>query len=110
MEKERIEMTVKSLLEMLILGCFDLAHSVDYAKKISLEDIRKEILAYPGKLTMPPDNQLNDLDLYETNFDNQIYVDIPLWFDNEESDLTLSCRIYNIENEYYFSIEDIHVL
>ena len=41
---------------------------------------------------------------------NRINIAIFLWFNNEGSDLTLSCLVYNIDNEYHYSIEDIHVL
>lgn len=105
-----IKKTIKELLESLIGGSFELVFKNDFAKKISIEDIKDEILAYPGVLTLPPIEQLNNLDLYDTNFENQLWVDIPLWFNNEESDLTLSCLVYNIDNEYHYSIEDIHVL
>ena len=95
---------------MLVNGQFELIYENDYAKKLSIDDVKDEILAYPSKLTIPPDVFFENLDLYETNFENQIWIDIPLWFNYIESDLTLSCLIYEINNEYLFSIEDIHVL
>ena len=110
MKKEKIEEIVKILLERLIQGRFELVYNNDHTQKLSVEEIKDEILAYPGVLTLPPIEQLSNLDLYDTNFENQVWVDIPLWFDNEESDLTLSCLVYNIDNIYYYSVEDIHVL
>ncbi|MBB6005451.1 hypothetical protein [Arcicella rosea] len=111
MEKNKIEITVKYLLKLIINHQFDLIFENNLYKKISKEDFEEEVLTHPGKLTMPPIYQLNNLDFYETNFDNQVWVDVPLWFDHKESDLTLSCLIYNVnEEEYKYSIEDIHVL
>jgi hypothetical protein len=110
MQLEEIRKTVKMLLESLIKGDFELVFNNDFTKKLSIEDVRDEISSYPGVLTLPPLVQLNELDLYDTNFENQIWIDIPLWFDNEESDLTMSCIIYNIGEKYHYSIEDIHIL
>lgn len=111
MEKKKIENIVKKLLDLMLEQQFEIIYDNDIQKKISQEVLGKEITAYPGTLTKPPAYQLNNLDLYETNFDNQVWIDIPLWFDNEESDLTLSCIIYDVnEAEYKFSIEDIHIL
>jgi hypothetical protein len=110
MKKEKIEKTVRLLLERLVQNDFEFVYDNDYTKKLSIEDVRDEVLAYPGILTMPPIDKLKDLDLYDTNFENQVWVDISLWFGNEESDLTLSCLIYDVSGKYHYSLEDIHVL
>ena len=111
MKKEIIVKTMKNLIEMLVLGHFDLVFDLDYMKSITLKDIKDEILAFPGQLTIPADANFQNLDIYETDFANQVCIDFPLWFNNSESDLTLQCRIFDVgEREYRYSIEDIHVL
>ena len=111
MEKEIIAKTMRSLIEMLIQGHFDLIFDLDYMKSISINDVRDEIQAFPGHLSMPPDDNFQNLDIYETDFINQLLIDFPLWFDHLESDLTLQCRIFDVgEEQYRYSIEDIHVL
>jgi hypothetical protein len=111
MEKARIVETVKNLIEMLVSGRFYLVYELDFIKSISKEDLKNEILAFPGQLTMPPSESFQTLDIYETNFNNQLCIDFPLWFNHTESDLTLQCRIFDVDGgQYRYSIEDIHVL
>ncbi|TLU96982.1 DUF7668 domain-containing protein [Dyadobacter luticola] len=110
MRKEDIVAEVKKMLELLVLGHFELAYDLDYSKILNVEAISDEIVAYPGHLTMPPESELLQLDIYETNFENQVWIDIPLWFDDTESDLTLGCTICDTATELRYSIQDIHVL
>ena len=108
--KSEFQNIVRTIIEKLVSNEFDLLYELDYTKELSAEIIRNEISAYPGVLCMLSDYALDNLDIYDTLFANQHVVDVPLWFDGVESDLTLTCRIYEIEGDFLFSIEDLHVL
>jgi hypothetical protein len=102
--------TLQNLLSLLVNGEYSEVYRLDVEKRLSAEEIAESIELWDGKLTMVPEAVLANAEVYETDFENEYYVDVDLWFDNEVSDLTLSCLIHKQEGEAQFSIQNIHVL
>ncbi len=81
--------------------------------RLSEEEIRRALNEYPGSLCMPDDIAFDKAVSYEIyDDDNQArIIEFDLWYDGEESDLTLSIDAFkNIEGGFSISIIDIHVL
>ena len=81
----------------------------DSVKLIPAADIQLAIEEYPGIATMPPNSAFNKMDIYVIN-DKEISIDMDLWYDDKQSDLTLSCRLIEKDGKIDYSIESIHIL
>lgn len=78
----------------------------DVSKRLTPEEIKLAIDEYPGTLTMP--DNINNINKYEYDIsDEEVLVELELWYDGAPSDLTLSLTIFN---DGSYSIENIHVL
>ncbi|WP_407545271.1 hypothetical protein [Priestia sp. HNGD-A6] len=93
-------------------------------------DLREELDYYPGVMTLPPEEAYYQLDdviyIYKQTvphfrlgknnlkkrFPKLLYmVDFDLYYDNERSDLTLQCNIYeDKDGEWVIKIRSIHVM
>ena len=58
---------------------------------------------------MPPLDAFEKMDFYTVDEDH-VRIDLDLWYDNKQSDNTLSCIVVNLEGKTRYGIEDIHVL
>ena len=78
-----------------------------------MEEIKNAIESYPGHLTMPPTESFSKFHRYEYNEEagtQGCLVEYELWYDHQESDLTLSAEILDDKKEPRITIKDIHVL
>ncbi|KSU87040.1 hypothetical protein AS180_15405 [Priestia veravalensis] len=95
-----------------------------------ISNLKEELSLYPGVMTFPPEvayDQLEDgfyidqpdaphFSLGKKNVKKQfpklIYmVDFDLYYDNERSNLTLQCNIYeNKSGDWMIKVSDIHVM
>lgn len=107
MNNNQIRNLLKGLVESLVKGQFEEIYQKDQNKRLSSAEIENAITAYPGVHTLPPDDAFDNYDTYGNEDEDENYIEFNLWFDNKESDLTISLTVFHI-NEY--SIEDIHVL
>lgn len=105
---------LKSLLKETI---FDLVNK-DFVKissklieELTIADIKEE-LNHWGTLTIPPDLAYEKINYIEYDDGEGYAMELELWIDNEESDLTLSCEaiIDQLDNVLSFSITNLHVL
>lgn len=110
MNRKKITSIIKKVLKLLLDSDYQKVYKLDSRKLLSAEEIQKAVEDYTGKLTLPPPNIIKEVYIYETEDHNEVYVDIELWYEGEESDVTLSMSIINKNNEYDFSIENIHIL
>lgn len=75
------------------------------------EEIEEIINEYGGSLTIPPESAYESLYVGQIRDTNEYLVQFDLWFDNEESDLTLMCETIVEENgQIKIWIDDIHVM
>lgn len=107
MRKEEIIKILKKVVKDLTTESYNLVYYNDKNKRLSIPEIQTAIEEYKGKITFPPDNAFDFFYNYNNEVSVENFVEFNLWFNNEESDLTLSITIYK-SGEY--SIEDIHVL
>ncbi len=81
--------------------------------RLTLSELEKAINEYPGKITIPPDSAYGNTYVYDVyNRKSEARkIEFDLWYDDEESDLTLSADIHkNDDGKYIIMIDDIHVL
>ena len=107
MEKSKISKILKLIVNNLTSGKYASLVENDKYKRLTINEIETAIKEYPGIISFPPLEAFdNFLDLGEID---DIYnnIDFNLWFNDEESDLTISLTIYDT-GEY--SINKIHVL
>ena len=109
MEKDQIKDVVRQVVTHLVYGNYDLLAVNDYLKLIGPEDIQLAVDEYPGKISLPPDKEYDSIDIY-TISDKEIAIDFDLWYDNEKSELTLSCNLKEIDGKIEYTIEGIHIL
>lgn len=91
MEKEIRKITEK-IVQFLVQGKFE-EISNNYIGRLSREQIEESINDYPGTITDPSKNAYKELDIVKVDNEEYYMVDFDLWFDDEESDLTLSLGI-----------------
>ncbi|GAB1786537.1 DUF7668 domain-containing protein [Priestia megaterium] len=85
--------------------------------EITEAEIREELRYYPGKMTFPPNeayqNWGEEIDIYEVGYKSPPNYEgtINLYYDGEQSDLTLKFNIY-VENndEILIKIRDLDVM
>lgn len=100
--------TVKNIVELLIARDFQLLWLNDLDQRITAEEMAEAISGY-GRMTTPPANSFEDINVYLTDDPNEVRIDFDLWFDGAKSDLTLKCTINNSKSKRY-SIDDIRML
>jgi hypothetical protein len=111
MEKERLLPVVKTILLMLSQTKYAALAELDYEKEMQPDDIETVINEYGGKLAVPSDELIiQQMEVYETQKPNRFYINLPIWMDDEISDLTLSVVIIQLEADLAFTLKDIHIL
>jgi protein tyrosine/serine phosphatase len=78
--------------------------------RLTEQELEQAINDYGGKITSPPNNNFNDINIYDTRDPNEVNIDYDLWTDNKKSDLTISVNLKQINDHVRFSVESIHVL
>ncbi len=80
--------------------------------RLTVSEFEKAIKEYPGKLTLPPDEAYQHLHYYprKQKSDEEGIVEFELWFDEKESDLTLSATFIKKRGTWRIRIDDLHVL
>ena len=109
MDRDKIQAIIQNLITSLVKGEYKEIIYSDYRKTITIEELQIALKQCGGDLTLPPTEGFNEIDLYEIS-NREIAFDFDLWVDNKKSDLTLSGRIINENDEYKYSIENIQVL
>ncbi|MGA8943303.1 MAG: hypothetical protein WB502_11420 [Thermoactinomyces sp.] len=114
MYKQKIVKELRELIENLVnknyLNLYHAGHLGDYTP----EEIDNIIKGYKGNLTLPPESAFENVYIYEVINKEKIKkfaIDFDLWFDNEQSDLTLQCDVVvKQDGNIIMEIYDIHVL
>ena len=108
---------LKECVECFVRKDFKQIEKRGFSGRLSIEEIKNAIYSFPGKISMPPSYAFNNFDKYDYEIKESekekalCFIEFNLWFDGDESDLTLSSEIIeNNKGEYLLKIEDIHVL
>jgi hypothetical protein len=110
MSKSDIHGIIKKCVELMVNGDFIELERANMNGRLSVEDIRFELSDYPGKLSIPPNESYKEMDIYKVHTGGWRNVNFKLWYDNQESDLTLSVRVKQTSGDPELQIQDIHVL
>jgi hypothetical protein len=103
--------TILMVINLLAKGDYSVVYELDKRKILSATDIEIAIEEYFGVLTLPPKNIMKEIEIYKITGEDEVYIDIDLWYNNEQSDSALSITLINSEGDFYdFSIENIHML
>lgn len=123
----RIIELVKGIVEELVENNVE---SLPLEDDTETMDLIEELDYYPGVMTLPPEEayyQLDDIiyiykqtvphfrlgkNNFKKAFPKLLYmVDFDLYYDNERSDLTLQCNIYEDKHgKWFIRVSNIHVM
>lgn len=107
MKRNKIKKILKKVVEYLATGNYSVVFQNDKNKRLPIVEIETALKEYKGAISFPPDNAFDNFYDYNAENDEENFIEFNLWFDNQESDLTLSITVYETGD---YSIEDIHVL
>lgn len=91
---------LRAVVNHLVNKEYEEIYRKDIKKINSPETIKENIEEYPGILTMPRLEDLLNFDIYFIN-DDEVKVEFTLWYDNEESDLSIILNIYYFQGGKY---------
>lgn len=77
---------------------------------ISISDLEKTLLNYGGVLTQPPQSDFVNVNIIQTIEPSEHFIEYELWFDNEKSDLTISCDVTIKGENGKIVMQDLRVL
>jgi hypothetical protein len=113
LSNETIQYWLKRIVRDLVDKNYKKLEKEGLLKNFTAEDLKAEIQDYPGTMTLPPVEFFNKFRRYdyEVPGDEIAGIEFTLWFDGEESDLTLLLDFFEVdEGIYYPKIYDLHVL
>lgn len=106
MQTAEILSLIQTCVEMLVERRFASIESVGMNGALTTEEIQGARDDYPGTLTMPPTTAYARAHVYDQTPQGWRNVEFELWYDDAESDLTLTARV----RTGCIQIQDIHVL
>jgi hypothetical protein len=110
MEINKIISLLEPLVRNLINKEYDFIYQSGMSGEYTAQEIEDFINEYGGVLTDPPDEDYENIEIYEIDDEPEYVIEYELWVDNEKSDLTLSATIRIEENEETITIDNIHVM
>lgn len=114
MKKTLIKNTASFIVKLLAAKSYNQLHELDYNKELPLGYIEHAVAEYGGEVTVAPEDKAYRIDVIRhVDIKDKIFVDVLLWFDGQESDLTLQCVFHTdgiLHGLYRFSITDLDVL
>ena len=103
----------KLAMECIVSDNYEPLRKANALTRVSERDIKRVLAEYnPDESpVMPPDGYIEKVAYINTYTDGSGYhVDINLWYEAGESDLTLHLDIRKKDNRFVFIIDDLHVL
>ncbi|WP_187632102.1 DUF7668 domain-containing protein [Hymenobacter lutimineralis] len=74
------------------------------------EWLEEAVRQYPGKLTQPPAEAFDGMDVYEIDGTHQVLAEFDLWVNNEPSDLTVKVLVYQPYENMRYTVWDLLVM
>ncbi|MFJ7666423.1 hypothetical protein ACIQXI_04905 [Lysinibacillus sp. NPDC097195] len=91
LEQKIVQLTRETLVDLVNLRYDKL--KVENKINDETEELLKEVIPMQGTLTLPPSDEVMDIDVYEYNDNSGFCAEIRyLWFDNEETPIILFCK------------------
>ncbi|PLR77521.1 hypothetical protein CU633_09990 [Bacillus sp. V3-13] len=110
MQKSTIIALLKPLVNSLVKGEYEFIQQSGRSGLYTAGELKDLIDDYGGKLTIPPEEDYENINIIAIDNEPEYVVEYELWVNGEKSDLTLSCTIHIKEDEKNIVIENIHVL
>lgn len=110
MRKTIIKRLVSELILDLVSGNYKKIVMKGIAGEYSAQEIEELIEVYGGNLSVPPESDIENINIIKVNDRDEYVIEYELWVDYIKSDLTLSCSIDFEEMEPIIIINDIHVM
>lgn len=86
-------------------------YAEDARKRITADELQMAIEEYGGNVTLPPEEAYENMYIYtHENTENECTVEMYVWINQEQSDLTLSCDLAVDEKRFQYAINGIYVL
>lgn len=105
---------VRQIISWLVASDYKAIEDASYGIRLSAELLRDAVAAYGKKLIMPPDFNIEKLDIVEiTNSDLPSWsVNVSLWtLEEGRSDLTLECTVIErAPDQIDIEVDNLHVL
>lgn len=99
--KDKMEEILKEVVKNLVEGNYHKVIEESKEKRGNPDDIKSEIMSYPGNISLPPDTAYEDYESYDVENKNEKIVDFYLWFDGEKSDLMIQILVYTNKKRAY---------
>lgn len=106
-----MSLVVKELVQRLIKKEYELIFQTGMSGEYTSKEIEELINEYGGKLTDPSVDDYEDMNIYETDDEQEYVIEYDLWVDGETSDLTLTATIrFEAGKVTSITIDNIHVM
>ncbi|MBN9297994.1 MAG: hypothetical protein J0I41_13355 [Filimonas sp.] len=116
MEIDKISEVLKHLVQLLLAEDYERIYEADIEKRLTVEMIKEGIDEYAEDFGGPlsefdEDGYENAKSMFPILNGTKMVVNFYLWFDEEESDLTLSLELVkNAEGKYEFAITNLYIM
>lgn len=107
--KEKIIGLVKQIAKSLTKGDYASVINHPVGERLTTGMVNDAISEYPGKLTLPPDESYNDIEVYTIEGKSRWIAEYFLWADNEQSELMIKVVIELHEGNLTSILWDIYV-
>ena len=108
-DKNIIAKKIKEVILLLINEDYKKLKEKGYLGSLNTEDVSDAINSYPGKITLPSDDELLNFTVYNLS-ENEVYVEFDLYLDGNKSDLTVCSEITQNHGKINIRIQDLRVL
>jgi hypothetical protein len=101
---------IEALVNNIASRNYDALRKAGHTDLVSEDDIERILGEYPKKITALPEWYRQRVDIYPVKGDdNQLRIELPLWSNNEMTDLTIKLRLF-LGHPNKIIISDIRVL
>ncbi len=117
MKANRIKSTICFIIDCLAKRHYALLYTASQVYRLSQElpqgYLEQALAEYGGEVTAAPNQKYRLCVIRQADVPGKLFIDILLWLDNQESDLTLQCTLHTeelVDGHYQFTITDVLVM
>jgi len=111
MDNQSVKNILQHINGLLANRQYDLLYKEDAVKRVTADEVENAINEYGGQVTLPPEEAYEKIFIYEHyDSEQEATVEMYLWINNEQSDLTLSCDVAIDGEHTLYAVNDVRVL
>jgi hypothetical protein len=117
MKNNRIKSTIRFIVDCLVKHRYALLYTSSQVYSLIQElpqvYLEHALAEYGGEVTEAPNQEYQICVIRQGDAPSKLFIDILLWLDNRESDITLQCTLHTdgiVDGRYQFTITDILVM